>query len=93
MKSNKSSKRKSHLKNQKGQALIEYLIIVALIGVGSIALTRAVSENISARFANVVYALGGNVEGNRKANNVSNSMYRKRDMRDFANHDTIQDNK
>ena len=77
-------KRKSPVRNQSGQALIEYLIIVALVGVGSIALMRAVSQNINARFANVVHALGGTVEGNRTASEVSSNMYRKRDMKDFA---------
>lgn len=72
------------IKNQKGQTLIEYLIIVALVGVGSIALMRAVSQNINAKFANVVHALGGTVEGDRKAASVSESMYRKRDMKDFV---------
>ena len=80
----KQTSRKSSLKNQSGQALIEYLIIVALVGVGSIALMRAVSQNINARFANVVQSLGGKVEGNRTAAEVSSNMYRKRDMKDFA---------
>jgi Flp pilus assembly pilin Flp len=75
---------KSPVKNQKGQALIEYLIIVALVGVGSIALMRAVSQNINARFANVVHALGGKVEGKRNASEVTSNMYRKRDLRDFV---------
>ena len=84
MKKKLKQKRKSSLKSQSGQALIEYLIIVALVGVGSIALMRAVSQNINARFANVVQALGGKVEGDRTAAEVSSNMYRKRDMKDFA---------
>jgi len=73
------------IRNQKGQTLIEYLIIVALVGVGSIALMRAVSQNINAKFAGVVHALGGTVEGGRKAAAVTENMYRKRDMKDFVN--------
>jgi Flp pilus assembly pilin Flp len=73
------------LRNQKGQTLIEYLIIVALVGVGSIALMRAVSQNINAKFAGIVHALGGTVEGNRTAATVTENMYRKRDMKDFVN--------
>lgn len=73
------------IQNQKGQTLIEYLIIVALVGVGSIALMKAVGQNINAKFAGVVYALGGTVEGDRKASTVSENMYRNRDMRDFVN--------
>lgn len=70
--------------NQKGQTLIEYLIIVALVGVGSVALMRAVGQNINTRFADVVHALGGKVEGDRNAAEVSENMYRKRDLRDFV---------
>lgn len=70
--------------NQKGQTLVEYLIIVALVGVGSVALMRAVGQNINTRFADVVHALGGKVEGDRSAADVSENMYRKKDLRDFV---------
>lgn len=76
--------KKSILKNQSGQTLIEYLIIVALVGVGSIALMRAVSQNINAKFASVVHALGGNVEGSRSSEKVTENMYRKRDLKSFV---------
>lgn len=81
------------IKNQKGQALIEYLIIVALVGVGSIALMRAVSQNINTRFADVVHALGGKVQGSRDAAEVSAHMYRKRDLSDFVNGSVKADTK
>lgn len=81
---NKSQFTRKTLHSQKGQSLVEYLIIVAIVGVGSIALMRAVGQNLNARFADVVYSLGGTVEGNRKASDVSTHMYRKRDLRDFA---------
>lgn len=70
--------------SQKGQSLVEYLIIVAIVGVGSIGLMRALGQNLNTRFADVVYSLGGKVEGNRKASDVSTHMYRKRDLKDFA---------
>lgn len=72
------------LKNKRGQSLVEYLVIVAIVGVGSIAIMRSVGQNIQARFANVVHALGGNVEGNKTAATVSSNTYRKRDLKDFA---------
>jgi len=72
------------LKNKKGQSLVEYLVIVAIVGVGSIAIMRSVGQNIQARFANVVHALGGNVEGDRTAAAVKSSSYKKRDLKDFA---------
>lgn len=82
---------KNPIKNEKGQTLIEYLIIVALVGVGSVALVRAVSQNINTRFADVVHALGGKVEGSRESAVVSTHMYRKRDLHDFVN-GSVQNN-
>ena len=70
--------------NSKGQTLIEYLIIIALVGVGSIALMRVVSQNINYRFSKVVEALGGHVDSGAGAAAVSSTMTRTRDMRDFA---------
>ena len=70
------------LKNQKGQSLIEYLIIVALIAVGSIGVVRVLGQNIYGRFANISNAL----QGNSKAvamDKVSDSQTKKRDLNDF----------
>lgn len=50
----------SVLKNKKGQGLIEYLIIVAIVAVGSIAVIKTVGANIDVKFATVAQALGGN---------------------------------
>lgn len=36
------------IRSQKGQSLVEYLIIVAIVAVGSIALMRAVGQNLNA---------------------------------------------
>lgn len=73
-----------YLNNQKGQTLIEYLIIVALVGVGSVALMRSVGQNVNAQFAQVVHALGGEVEGNRRAAKVSANAYKKKDLKNFV---------
>jgi pilus assembly protein Flp/PilA len=73
----------ARLNNQRGQTLIEYLIIVALVGVGSIALMRAVSQQINFKFAAVVKGLGGSVEEIGTAE-VRKNMMRNRDMKDFA---------
>jgi pilus assembly protein Flp/PilA len=71
------------LKNQKGQGLVEYLILVALIAVASIAIIRGVSQNIQAKFADVAYSMGATVEGDREAAPVQTDTYKKRDFRDF----------
>lgn len=70
------------IKNKKGQGLIEYLIIVAIVAVGSIAVIRAVGGNMNVQFANVALALGG--KGQKKpAHEVTDNMYKKRDFSNF----------
>lgn len=70
------------LRNKKGQTLVEYLIIVALIAVGSIAILRSLSETIQVRFANITNALQ-NKESNFKSSEVSSEMYKKRGLDNF----------
>lgn len=74
-----------HLKNRRGQGLIEYLILVALIAVGSIAIVRVVGKNVSVQFANVAKALGSGSGEEIKAEKIDQSMYSKRDMSNFLN--------
>lgn len=71
------------LKNKKGQGLIEYLIIVAIIAIGSMAVMRVVGGNISVQFANVANALGGKVTRKVDAHEVTDNMMKKRDLGSF----------
>ena len=70
-------------KNQSGQSLVEYLVIVGLIGVGSIVIMRSVGQSINVRFSQVAEALGTRVEGQQQSDTITESMYRKRDLKDF----------
>lgn len=75
-------KTKTLLKNRKGQGLVEYLIIVAIVAVGAIGVIKVVGGNINVQFANVAQALGGS--GNKKsAHEVTETMYKKKDFSDF----------
>ena len=69
-------------KNRKGQSLIEYLVLVCLIAVGSMAVIRVVGKNVRVQFANISRALGGNDDA-LKADTVNASDYSKRDFSDF----------
>ncbi len=69
------------LKNHRGQSLIEYLVLVCLIAVGSMAVIRVVGKNVRVQFANVSRALGG--EGELATEKVSTDDYSKRDFSDF----------
>lgn len=72
------------LKNKKGQSLVEYLVIVALVAVGSISVVRVVSANVNARFANVANVLGGKAAGtNVEVQEVTSGMTKKKDLSNF----------
>lgn len=70
------------LKNQKGQSLIEYLVLVCLIAVGSIGVIRVVGKNVKVQFANVSRALSGEGE-ELTPETVEASAYSKSDFSDF----------
>lgn len=70
------------LRNQRGQGLIEYLVIVALMGVATIAIVRVMGQTVTSRFASVTYAL----QGKRKQvtpEKVEESYHKKKDLSDF----------
>ena len=69
------------IKNKRGQSLIEYLVLVCLIAVGSMAVIRVVGKNVRVQFANVSRTLGG--QGKLETEKVSSEDYSKRDFSDF----------
>lgn len=71
------------INNQRGQGLIEYLVIVALVAVAGIAVMSVVGQNVRAQFANVASAIQGKSSSNIKLDEVRKSQYQKRDMSDF----------
>lgn len=73
---------KHTLSNQRGQGLIEYLVIVALMGVATIAIVRTMGQTVSARFASVTYALQGKSKSVRM-DDIEAGQYKKRDLGNF----------
>ena len=51
-------KKKLCLNNNRGQGLIEYIIIVAMIAVGAISLIRVLHQSVNSQFAQIAKALG-----------------------------------
>lgn len=71
------------IKNEKGQGLMEYLILVALITVASIGVVRVVGSNVSRQYAKVNNALGA--EGRSPTLlEVNGSDTQKKDLSDFV---------
>jgi Flp pilus assembly pilin Flp len=66
----------------KGQGLIEYLVLVCLITVSSIAVVSVVGANIKELYANVAHS----IQGKRKIefSDVEKPMYQSRSLEDFT---------
>ncbi len=78
------------IKNKKGQGMIEYLIIVAIIAVGSISVVKVVGANLDVQFARVAQALGGANTKTVKAHQITDQMTRKKDLGSFFE-DSVND--
>ncbi len=68
--------------NQSGQGLIEYLIIVALMGVATMGIMRVMSGTVISTFSNVTSALQSS-EKKFKAPTLVNEVTKQKDMSDF----------
>lgn len=71
------------VRNNKGQGLVEYLIIVAIMAVASISVIKLVSSNLRSQFANVANALGTNQTTKVESKAASDSHYKSKDLSDF----------
>lgn len=76
--------REKKIKKQKGQGLIEYLILVALMGVATIGVIRVLNQTIKSRFASAVYALQGKPKKVR-TESLKEQNYTKSDLSNFMN--------
>lgn len=74
---------KSHLKNQKGQGMIEYMILVALIAVGTIGVVKVVGQNVSKQYENINRALGAKKANKLQLDNASDKQLNRKDLSDF----------
>ncbi len=75
---------------RRGQAISEYLILVALISVGSIAVIQVLSRNLKGKLAEVSNDLGGVQNAKVKGVRAGEDVYKVRDLGDFS--DAIQNN-
>jgi pilus assembly protein Flp/PilA len=72
------------IRNQSGQGLIEYLIIVALMAVATIGIVRIMGQTVSAKFATVTYALQGRSKS-VETEQIEERHYKNKDLGDFFN--------
>ena len=73
------------LRNQRGQGLIEYVILVALVGVATIGMVRILQSSINVNLANIVHALQSDGKRRESFERVDSGDIRKKDFSDFMN--------
>jgi len=73
------------IRNQRGQGLIEYVILVALVGVATIGMVRLLQNSINVNLANVVHALQSDSKRKESFERIESDDLRKKDFSDFMN--------
>ena len=73
------------VKNQKGQGLIEYVILVALVAVATMGLVRILQKSVKVNLANVVHALQADGKRHETQERITEDDLRKSDFNDFMN--------
>lgn len=76
-------KKKSVCKNQKGQGLIEYLILVALIAVTTIGVIKVVGNNVATQYENINRAMGAKNSQKLTISNASENSLKQKDLSNF----------
>ena len=87
-----SFKIKGAVWNARGQGLIEYLILVALMGVATIGIIRTLNQTVKSRFANSIYALQGRSQ-KAKTHNMRKEEYQRSDLSNFMSGASSSDKK
>lgn len=73
------------ISNQRGQSLIEYVILVALVGVATIGMVRLLQKSVKVNLANVVHALQSDEKRKESFERITEDDVRKSDFSDFMN--------
>jgi len=69
----------------KGQSLIEYLIIVGIVAIGSISIVSILGGNINRKMANINAGLIGGATSEKKGESIKEKALRNRDLGNFLN--------
>ncbi len=74
---------KSPKLDNKGQGMIEYMILVALIAIGTLGVVKVVGQNVSKQFENINRALGAKKSNKLQLDNASDSQMNRKDLSNF----------
>jgi len=69
------------LRNQSGQGLIEYIILVALVAVAAISFVKIFQKNLNTQLANVTNSISGKKYRKHTGETIEGSV----DQKDFGN--------
>lgn len=72
------------MRNQKGQGLIEYIILVALVAVAAIGFVRIFQNNLNIQLANITNSISGKPARTLHGETIS-SDFKKKDFGNFMN--------
>jgi pilus assembly protein Flp/PilA len=72
-------------KNYRGQGLVEYLILVALMAVATIGVVNILNQNVKSQFANVIYSLQGGKKKSAPQESLDSHDFKKTDFSNFMN--------
>lgn len=70
--------------NQRGQSLIEYLILTCLISIASVGIISILSQNLRARYATISSALRGDKDLKKELESPDSRHYQIRGFDDFT---------
>lgn len=73
------------VRNSRGQGLIEYIILVALVAVATMGMVRVLQSTINVNLANVVHALQSDGKRKETHERIEADDLRKKDFSDFMN--------
>lgn len=71
------------LKNQKGQGLIEYLLLVALMAIATMGVVSLLNHSMRGKFVQVIDAIQGRESSRVRFEAPEDSDYKKKDMSSF----------
>lgn len=81
------------VKNKKGQGLMEYLMLVALISVATIGVVKVVGFNLGNKYENINRALGAKNNHELAAENASDGALKQKDLSNFLHGARTKSNK
>lgn len=71
------------IKSNRGQGLIEYLILVALIAVGTLGVIKVVGQNVTKQYENINRSLGAKKSEKLQIDNAADSQLNRKDLSNF----------